>query len=981
MIAAVVFVSSALVGQSPTVDFVRDVEPIFARACVSCHGRDMQKSGFRLDQKAAALKGGDLGVSIIPGKSEQSPLIRYVSGTDPDITMPPKEPRLTTKEIATLKNWIDQGAKWSASQPPAKSEETWWSLRPLVRPMPPRIEHAAFPIRNPIDAFVLAKLRAKNLTPSPEADRRTLIRRLSFDLLGLPPSADEIDAFVRDPSPRAYDDLVDRLLASPRYGERWARHWLDVVHYGETHGYDKDQPRPNAWPYRDYVIGAFNDDKPYRRFIEEQLAGDVLYPGTADGIAALGFIAAGPWDLIGHMEVPESKIDGKITRHLDRDDIVATTMSTFVSMTASCAQCHNHKFDPISMEDYYSLHAVFAAVDRADRKYFADPTVMEQWTKLDRRRHELEAELKSLTAKLQSDAELIALDRKIAALGSTNAAPRPEFGYHSAIAADASQTKWVQIDLGERREISSIVLTGAHDTFNNIGAGFGFPPRYKVEIADTADFAKDVTVVQERTSRDVPNPGVEPQRIAVGHSGRYVRITAVKLAPRQNDYIFALGEVGVHGTDGVNMARGKSVTAFDTIEQKPRWSTNYLVDGVSYSISGESHELKSLRAQRLEHIAKLIDPATRRVIDERERALQDVQTLLKKLPAPQVVYAGTVHHGSGPFAGTGASGGKPRPISILARGDVRKPGKEVGPGSLSAIAELAARFDFPAGHAEGERRAALARWIGDAKNPLTWRSIVNRVWLYHFGRGIVDSPSDFGRMGQLPTHPELHDWLAVEFRDGGQSFRKLHRLIVTSSTYRQSSADRPEATTIDSGNQYLWRMNRRRLDAEAIRDSILKVSGKLDLTMGGPSFQDFVITHPEHSPHYRYELHDANDPKSHRRSIYRFIVRSQQQPFLAALDCADPSIAVDKRNQTITPQQALALLNNSLSLAMAKHFAADVSRRAKEPAEQIAMAFRQALGRPPTASEAAALREYQREHGLANVCRLLMNLNEFVFVD
>ena len=284
---------------------------------------------------------------------------------------------------------------------------------------------------------------------------------------------------------------------------------------------------------------------------------------------------------------------------------------------------------------------------------------------------------------------------------------------------------------------------------------------------------------------------------------------------------------------------------------------------------------------------------------------------------------------------------------------MRKPGKLVGPGALSAVPGLSARFELPPGHAEGERRAALARWLTDPNNALTWRSIVNRVWLYHMGGGIVDSPNDFGKMGQAPTHPELLDWLAVEFRDGGQSLKKLHKLIVTSSTYRQSSADNPAFARVDSGNQYYWRMSRRKLEAEAIRDSILRVSGKLDLKMGGPSFQDFVIDRPEHSPHYLYDQHDPEDPRSHRRSVYRFIVRSQQQPFLATLDCADPSLSVEKRNQTITPQQALALLNNQLAVVMARHFAARVATLESEPAEQVRVAFRLALGRTPFARGAA----------------------------
>jgi hypothetical protein len=350
------------------------------------------------------------------------------------------------------------------------------------------------------------------------------------------------------------------------------------------------------------------------------------------------------------------------------------------------------------------------------------------------------------------------------------------------------------------------------------------------------------------------------------------------------------------------------------------------------------------------------------------------------------LYAGTVYQGGAPLTGTGDGFGKPREIHILARGDVTRPGKLVGPGAIAAITELAGYFDLPADHKEGDRRAALSRWLTDPKNPLTWRSIVNRVWLYHFGRGIVDTPNDFGRMGQLPTHPELLDWLAITFRDSGQSLKSLHRLIVTSATYRQTSSPPDDASTaasreVDGGNAYYWRMNRRKLEAEAIRDSMLFASGKLEVTMYGPSFKDFVIEKPEHSPHYRYDLFDPEDAACHRRSVYRFLVRSQQQPLMAALDCADPSMAVGKRNQTATPLQGLALLNNRFSLVMARYFAERVAQTEGNLDEQLKAAFGIALARSPDDQELQTLREYAQRHGLANACRLIFNLNEFVFVD
>jgi hypothetical protein len=966
------------------IDFIKDVQPILSRACLSCHGPTKQRSDFRLDVKADALRGGSLGVAIVPGKSAGSALIRYVAGLDRNIVMPPKGERLTPQEIGVLRAWIDQGAAWPETK--GVAAETWWSLRPLERPPIPVVADAKFPIRNPIDAFVLATMREKGLRPSGAADRRTLIRRVTFDLTGLPPTPEEIDAFVSDASDVAYEKVVDRLLASPQYGERWARHWLDVVHYGETHGYDKDKPRSNAWPYRDYVIRALNTDKPYHRFVEEQIAGDVLFPGTVDGIEALGFLAAGPWDLIGHTEVPEDRIDGKITRHLDRDDVVATTIATFNSMTVHCAQCHHHKFDPISQEDYYSLQAVFAAIDRADRQYYADPAVAAKRQSLDLRQRVAQTALKSASERLARLAgpELTALDRRIAA-GSqgTTQGRRPEFGYHSALTNTMDAVKWVQVDLGKSTPIERIVYVGCYDDFANIGAGFGFPQRFKIELSDDAEFRTGVLMVLDHTAADVANPGTEPQTVRAEGMGRYVRVTATKLAPRQGDFMFALAELSVLDASGKNVALHRPVTALDSIEALPRWAKKNLVDGIASPrvTALPALELARLKAEREALIAKVTPPELQRRISEAERELAEVKQALAILPPPQLVYAGGVLYGSGAFRGTGPMGGRPRPIFVLPRGDVRKPGKEVGPGALSAVPGLPPRFDLPSGHSEGDRRAALARWLTDRKNVLTWRSIVNRVWLYHMGRGIVDSPNDFGKMGHAPTHPELLDWLAVEFRDGSQSLKQLHRLIVTSSTYRQASADNPAYAKVDSGNQYYWRMNRRKLEAEEVRDSILAVAGKLDLKLGGPSFQDFVIERPEHSPHYLYHLHDPEDPRSHRRSVYRFIVRSQQQPFLATLDCADPSLSVEKRNQTITPQQALALLNNQLTVAMARDFAERIGRAASDSEGQARTAIRLALGRAATAEEIATLSDYRRRFGLAAMCRVVFNLNEFVFVD
>jgi len=985
------FVTSfALFAASPlfaadAVDFTKDVKPIFARSCISCHGPDKQKSGFRLDRKVDALKGGDMGVAIVAGKADKSPMIRFVSGSDSQLVMPPDRKKLlTAAEVAILKAWIDQGATWPDDGSAIANPADWWSLKPIQKPTLPMLTDANKAwARTPIDAFIVAKLRDKGLKPSPEADRRTLIRRAAFDLIGLPPTFEEVEAFASDPDPQAYEKLIERLLASPRYGERWARHWLDVVHYGETHGYDKDQPRPNAWPYRDYVIRAFNQDKPYGRFVKEQVAGDVLFPGTSDGIEALGFISAGPWDFIGHAEVPESKIDGKIARHLDRDDMIANTIGTFQSLTVHCAQCHNHKFDPIPQVEYYRLQAVFAALDRVDKRYDDDPAIAVKRLELMAKRTTVRTELTALESKLvaQAGAELVELERQMKLMG--NAKPQAaEFGYHSALSAKQDVVKWVQIDLGKSIPVKKIVIRPCNDDFNMIGAGFGFPVRYKMEVSNDPTFREGVLKVVDNTTADVTNPGTAPQSFEIEATGRYVRFTATKLAPRLNDYILALAELELHTAEAKNAAAGMAVASLDSIEAPPRWRKSNLTDGIYAPHAGEKNgTLAELTAKREALIARVAGSEGAKKLAEFRAEIAKVESELQKLPPQKVVYAGTVHTGGGSFVGTGAKGGIPRPIYLLSRGDVTKPTSLVTPGTLSAVPGPTATFDLPNDHKEGDRRAALANWLADEKNPLTWRSIVNRVWLYHMGRGIVDTPNDFGKMGQLPTHPELLDWLAAEFRNNGQSIKKLHRSIMTSAVYRQSVAVNPAFDAIDGSNAYYWHMTRRKLEAEAVRDSILLVAGKLDFKLGGPSFQDFKVERPEHSPHYQYHLHDADDPASHRRSIYRFVVRSKPQPWLAAFDCADPSQAVDKRNQTITPQQALALLNNQLTVVMAKHFATRLEPLGKTTGERITAAMRIAFGRNPTAAELKTLVKYAEEYGLANACRVILNLNEFAFVE
>jgi hypothetical protein len=650
----------------------------------------------------------------------------------------------------------------------AADEETWWSLRQPTRPKVPegRAGQGVW-CRTPVDRFILAKLREKGLSPSPEADKRTLLRRVTFDLTGLPPTPEEIDAFLQDSSPNAYEKVVDRLLSSPHYGERWARHWMDIAHYAETHGHDQDRPRPNAWPYRDYLIRSFNFDKPYARFVREQIAGDVLWPDDADAIYAMGFLATGPWDESSLRDIRDDTIDRQIARYIDRDDMVTTAMSTFISSTVHCARCHDHKFDPISQQDYYALQAVFAGVDKADHEFETDAAVAQQ--------------------------------------------------------------------------------------------------------------RKQVTEAKAR------------------------------IAPIRN--------------------------------------------------------------------AAWMNPAAESLLLAAESA---VQRRSDTLPPIKVVYAATSDFKPD---GSFRPSGKPREVRMLKRGDINKPGPEARPGALACVPGLAARFRLADAGNEGSRRVALADWITNPKNPLTWRSIVNRVWHYHFGKGIVDTANDFGRMGAKPTHPELLDWLAVSFQEHGGSLKWLHRLIVTSAVFRQSSHHDSHFGEMDGENRYLWRMNRTRLDAEEVRDAVLLAAGRLDRTMGGPSVKQFNMSPGIHvTPVVDYAGFDVDRPENYRRSVYRFVFRTLPDPLMEALDCPDSSQLTPARTDSVTPLQALAMLNNKFMVRMSEHLAERATKTGPDIVGQIAAVYRFALGREPTA-ESTSLVEYARRHGLANACRVVLNSNEFIFLN
>ena len=879
---------------------------------------------------------------------------------------------------------------------PLHSRTNHWAFQPVQHPTVPEPSRHAW-AKNDLDRFILARLEKEHLSPSPEASRAVLIRRLSFDLNGLPPTPEAVRAFVEDASPDAYTRLVDRLLTSPRYGERWARHWLDVVHYGESHGYDKDKPRLNSWPYRDYVIQSFNSDKPYSRFVREQIAGDALYPGDPQAVVALGFIAAGPWDFVGHAELPESKMDGLIARYNDRDDMVMTTMSTFLSLTVHCARCHDHKFDPIGSREYYSLQAVFAGVDRADRPFDNDPKLHAQRQNLLREKKALASrkrDFESLISKT-TNPEIEAASKSLAEAKARLAelpslSESPANGYHSEIEAKQEAVKWVQVDLGSVKSLDEVRLIPARPTDFTDTPGFGFPLRFRVEASDDGSFSSPQSIADQST-RDFANPGDHPVVYKTpGLRARFLRVTATRLRERTHDYVFALAELEAKaGTN--NVARDASVQALDSIEGG-RWGKAKLVDGFDsrkrLSGAAESPELATKRSelglqieQLVKHRDELVDAALPSPLREERAAvsprLAEVTRALEALPKPQYVYAA-----ASDFAGMGSFSPavQPRKVNFLKRGSVASPEEEMSPGTLQCVPGVPAQLEIPDGSGEAGRRAALAQWLTLPGNGLLRRSIVNRVWQFHFGRGLVDTPNDFGHLGSLPSHPELLDWLAGWFQENGESLKALHRLIVTSATYRQSSTSNPEAERADTDNRLLWRMNRNRLDAESLRDSLLVVSGTLDPTMGGPSVQQFWFK-DDHSPIYDYTRFDPTSPGAFRRSIYRFLVRSVPDPFMETMDCPDPSVLTAKRNLTLTPLQALSMLNNPFVLSQASRCAERIAGEGATVEAQIERLYQLALCRDPSREERNSMVAYAQRHGLANTCRVMFNSNEFVFVD
>ncbi len=910
------------------VDFLKDVRPVFVERCHQCHDVRKQRGGFRLDDREAALRGGEnFTPAIKPGRSAESPLIHAVAGLIPDMAMPPKGDPLTRDQIGVLRAWIDQGAKWpEETRAGVDSVKDHWAFQPVKRPPVPSVSRKA-PDTNPIDAFIAAKLAEKKLTPSREADRVTLIRRLYLVMLGLPPTPEDVAAFVADKQPQAFERLVDRVLADSRYGERWARHWLDVIRFAESNGFEPNRERPNAWRFRDYVIAAFNEDKPFDRFVREQIAGDAL---GAD--VATGFLVGGTVDIV---KSPDPALTAQ-QRADELDDMVATTGTAFLGLTLGCVRCHAHKFDPIAHREYYSMAAIFAGVQHGERTLPMPEKQAREFAALDGRIKELEQKLTRFVA--ANVPEGIATNGKAATLRAPVDFARNEdtfapmeakflrFTVESTTGAEPCLDE-IEVWSGDRNVAAA--TNGTKATASGTLPGYEI---HKLEHINDGRFGNSRSWISSEPGRGwVRLEFTRPERI----------------------------ERVVWGRDREGKFRDRLATGYriETAMTTNAWKlAASSADREPFKAGNSKSGKPAGPVYRFEGLAENEAQQGRRWLGELEQLRKDRVALAQ---AP-VVYAGNFS--------------QPGTTHRLHRGDPMQKREPVAPGTPAIFQPLTLATNAP----EQERRARLADWIASPEQPLTARVIANRIWQYQFGAGLVSTPNDFGKNGATPTHPELLDWLASELVANGWSIKKLQRLILTSATWRQAGTPRAEALKVDAGSRFLWRFPPRRLEAEAIRDSILAVSGNLDPTPGGPGFYLHDVIRENV---YHYHPKERFGPAESRRMIYAFKVRMEQDGIFGSFDCPDGSLVAPKRSVSTTPLQALNLFNSRFMLDQSETFAARLRRDAgDDPAAQIWRAWQLAFNRTPERTEAKTAAAFVKAEGLPAFCRAVLNANEFLFI-
>ncbi len=892
------------------VDFTKDIQPLLNAHCVKCHGSKKQMGDLRVDSSAATLKGGERGPVVIAGKSADSYLIAAVSHQDPEIAMPPEGDPLTAEQVGLLRAWIDQGAKGPADEM-VPTRPVPWSFRPVKRPDLPGTASS-------IDLLVERPLQEKNLALSPEADRRTLIRRMYLIMHGLPPTSEEVAVFLNDDRPGAYERLVERVLASPRYGERWARHWLDIARFAESNGFETNRVRKNAWPYRDYVIRAFNEDKPYNQFVREQIAGDAL-----GGDEGTGFLVAGAYDLVKSPDVNLTLMQ----RQDELADIVNTTGTAFLGLTLGCARCHDHKFDPVTQKDYYAVQAIFAGVNFAPR-----PLPVKRSS--------------------TSEQELVALKRQLADAETA-------LGVFRAKAAKSTvASKTLRPAVNERmNEESFPAVTTTAVRFTILATNASEPCLDELEIYDAQ--GENVALI---TAGAVPTAsGTLP-----GHAIH--KLEHINDGRTGNDRSWISNQPG-KGWVQLTFPSAKRIERIvwgrDRAQRfKDRIATNYRIEVTDangdWKQVASSDDREPFAGGDPSEFLKRLSEDDAKTARGLQSEIASIQTRVSQLTDGLPAWLGTFS--------------QPGETHRLYRGDPLLKKEVVAPDAIAALGSLGMALDEP----EQQRRLKLANWLASPENPLTARVMVNRLWHYVFGTGIVETPSDLGGNGVPPINPELLDWLADEFVRSGWSVKQMQRLILQSRTFRQSSAPRVDGLAADADARLLWRYPPRRMEAEAIRDCVLATSGALDLRMGGPGFFLQIV---EEDNVYRYFPKEKFGPEDFRRMVYLNRIRQEQDPVFGSFDCPSGNQVMPKRSRSNTPLQALNLFNSPFILQQADILAARLIKDAGDaPESQARRAFELFAAREPDRFELDASVEMIGEHGLAAFCRALFNTSEFLFV-
>lgn len=913
--AAIALCFFATLQESHAVDFDKDIQPILKERCLDCHGPDKQKSGFRVDQRPILLKGGDSGVrSVVPGDPTKSHLIELLKSADEDEIMPPKGKPLNAEQIALMEKWIAEGAVIPGQMDAVvKVTSDLWSLKPVQRPEIPGLAEA----KTPIDAFLLAKLHAKNLSYNPVADPRTLIRRVSVLLTGLPPTPERVTKFVTESKADeagAYRVLVDELLASPQFGERWAQHWLDVIRWAESNGSEANLYRKNAWIYRDYVIRSFNENRPYDQFVREQLAGDQMGNGEATG-----FLVAGP-------HVPAATVGREPAAirqaRADRlDEIMQTVGASMLGMTVGCARCHNHKFDPISIQDYYSLTAVFQGVEFGGRR----PELSMDHPRVQR--------ANELYPKLNRE-------RKILREG-VGVWEEDNGGYMDMVFPNTT-TQVLRIEFDKAQTfIDELEVFGTRDFKENLAAA-----------------SAGTKLVEDPAMAD---PGAGVQKANDGEYGTMIWKSKAVAGSSMNPWV----EIHFPQAQEVNRFRFSS-------NREYYFETDYLDNG---NKGGKSN----FPGYRI--LAQLADGTWKEVASTQQaRSALKKDATLKTASTRLHEYLNTLAE-EGPRHSFVGSFHKPEVTHVLSRGSPENPADEVMPAGFAVLdGDLGLDSSTP----DAERRKRFAEWLTRPGHPLTARVFVNRIWHHLFGSGIVPTTADFGKAGTAPTHPELLDYLAAEFvkpQDQGAKawdIKDLIRRIVLTDAFRQSSAPRYDGLQADAGAALLWRYPPQRVEAEVIRDSILQASGKLDPTLGGRSFR----IHDVKKTYAQWKVIDNHGPETWRRMIYQERMRRVDDRIFTAFDFPDCGQVSPKRPVSTTPLQALNLMNSDFVVEQSEFIAQRAqSEVGKDHLDAVVKrCFLLLLNREPDADELAASLDVAKATGLPLVCRSLINSNEFAFL-